>query len=343
MICRTRRRSRWVVSPFFVSLLLGCATAEPSGETKPAIQDEVVCLVNGVDIRRSDVQARKQKFLIGANFHRSGGEAEQQAMRRRALQSLIDEELEYQDARQRGIAVDREEIAREYKRLTDRYGGREASRARNARSGIKLKEKMTALERDFLIARVTESVANARRDVSEEELRRYFAEHADMFQLPRRAEVRQILIYMPPLERDPDDWKRAFDEAEALRARVATGESFAALAAENSQAPEDEAANGGLIGIVHPGQLEEPLDAALWSLQPGEVSEPIRAFKGVYLLRVEQSIDARPLTYDEVEERLEKRLRNKHREQALDDWRDSLREHAEIEIVDPSLAPASDG
>jgi len=347
MICRAFRRSKWAVWPFLSVLLpvllLGCATTEPGGGAGPAIQDDVVCRVNGSEIRRSDVRTKRQQFLPGATFHASVDQANLQKMRRRALQELIDEELQYQDARRRELSADQEKIAREYERLTDRYGGGEAFEVRIKRSGIEVKEVMAALERNLLIAQVAEIVADSQREVSEEEMRGYFVEHADSFQLPRRAEVRQILIQMPPLARDPDDWKRAFEQAEVLRARVANGESFAKLAAEISHAPEGERAKGGPIGIVHPGQLESPLDTALWSLQPGEVSEPVRAFKGVYLLWMEKSIDARPLAYDEIEERLEKLLRKKQREQALEDWRASLRERAEIEIVDPSLAPVAEG
>ena len=311
----------------------------PGGEQESAIQADVVCWVNGSAIRRSDVDVKMRNLLPAASFHGSVDEASQLAMRRDALQSLIDEELAYQDARQRALSVDRETVAREYTRRADQYGGTETFEKRLERSKIKPKEVMAALERNFLIAQVNELVANSTREVSEEEKRSYFAKNADLFQMPRRAQVRQILIYMPPLERDPDDWSRAFERANALRAQIEAGEPFAKLAAEISHAPESERAKGGLVGIVHPGQLEDPIDTALWSLQAGEVSEPVRAFKGVYLILVDHFIEAGPLVYDDIEPALEKLLRKKRRQKDLDDWRTSLRERAEIKIVDPSLDP----
>ncbi len=341
MICQSFRQRRRPAWPLLLLLLLGCATA-PGGEERRGIQDDVVCRVNGSEIRRSDVEAKKQKLLPGASFHGAVDEAEQQAMRRSALQSLIDEELEYQDARQRALSVDSEKVAREYARLADRYGGSKAFEARIKRSGIKVKQVKAALERKFLIARVKEVVADAEPEVSEKGVRSYFAQYADTFRLPRRAEVRQILLYMPPLERDPEDWKRAIERAHALRARVEAGESFAKLATEISNSPEAGRAEGGPIGIVHPGQLAEPLDTALWSLQPGEVSAPIRQFKGIYLLSVDHFIESRQLPYDEIEGRLRKLVLKSRRQQAVADWRASLRERAEIEIVDPSLAPVTE-
>jgi parvulin-like peptidyl-prolyl isomerase len=341
MIDRPLRNSMRTIGSLLLAFLFGCAGAMPGGEQESGPQADVVCRVDGRAIARSDVEVEMRKRLPAASFHGSVDETKQNAMRRDALQSLIDEELEYQDARRRGLSVDPNEIAREYTRLTGRYGGAEAFEKRLERSSIKRKEVMAALEREFLIAQVNERVANDEREISETEKRRYFAENANLFQMPRRAQVRQILIYMPPLERDPDDWSRAFDQANALRSRVEAGESFEKLAAEISHAPESERAKGGLIGIVHPGQLEEPIDSALWSLQAREISEPIRGFKGVYLLSVDHFIEAGPLAYEEIETSLERLLRKNRRQQALENWRASLRQNAEIEIIDPSMSPMS--
>jgi parvulin-like peptidyl-prolyl isomerase len=337
MIDRPFPSSLGPIWPLLLALLFGCAGAMSGGERESGAQADVVCWVNGSEIRRSDVEVKMRKLLPAASFHGSVDEASQNVMRRDALQSLIDEELEYQDARQRALSVDPKKVEREYTRVADQYGGTEAFEKRLKRSKIKRKEVMAALERDFLIARVNELVANDEREISETEKRRYFTENADLLRLPRRAQVRQILIYMPPLERDPDDWSRAFEQANALRARVEAGESFEKLAAEISHAPESERAKGGLVGIVHPGQLEGPLDTVLWSLQADEISEPVRAFKGVYLLSVDHFVEAGPLAYEEIETSLERLLRKKRRQQDLDNWRASLRERADIKIVEPAL------
>ncbi len=339
---RPFRSSPGAAAPLLLVLLLGCATTVPSGEPAPRVRADVVCRVNGSKIYRSDVEAEKQKLLPAAAFHRSVDDIDQQAMRRDALQNLIDQEIEYQDARRRAIVVDREEVEREYTRVAERYGGTKTFEARIERSGIESSEVIAALERKFLIARVKDVVADGVPEVSEQDTLRYFDEHAESFRLARRAQTQQVLFHMPPLERDPDDWQRAIARANELRARVEAGESFAKLAAEISDSPEDGRAEGGSLGVVHPGQLAQPLDTALWSLQPGEVSKPIREFKGVYLLSVDHFIEARQLSYDEIETRLEKLVLKNRRQQAVIEWRVGLRERAEIEIIDPSLAPLTE-
>ncbi|MCP5041649.1 MAG: hypothetical protein GY944_11530 [bacterium] len=322
-----------------LALLTSCAGVTDRGDGRTVPPDDVVCFVNSGEILRSDVEARKHKLLPTARYHGNVSAAEQQAMRRSALQSLIDDELEFQDAHRRGLGVDHTKVEKEYARVVERYGGTASFEARIRHSGIKAKEIRAALEREFLIALVKERVADDQAEISEDEARRYFAEHADRFRLPRRAHVSQILVYMPPLERDPEDWKRAVDEALALRSRVEAGESFPELAEGRSQASEDGRVRGGAIRLVHPGQLEPLLDEPLWTLRAGEVSAPIRAFKGVYLLWVERFVEPQAMAYEEIEEQLEALLQQRRREQALKDWLGSLRARAEIEIVDPTLAP----
>ncbi len=340
MIWQLLQCSKWSLPPILLVLVLACATTAPEVEGTRSVGDDVVCRVDGKEIHRSDVEVKKRKLLPGANFHGGVDPARQQEMRRSALQSLIIEELEYRDALRREVSVDDEKVAREYTRLASRYGGREAFEERIEGSGIKVEKVKAALEREFLIARVKELVAEPKQEISEEDKRRYFAENSASFEMPRQAQVRQILIFMPPLERDPDDWQRAFERANALRDRVQAGESFSDLAVEASHASGAEKANGGLLGLIHPGRLQKNLDDAIWSLQPGEVSEPIREFKGVYLLMVDHFVEPRQMAYEELEQHLGRLLLKKQRQQTLDDWQASLRERAEIEIVDPALDPA---
>ncbi len=329
-------------SILLLATVLGCAGMGQGGDGSGGVQDDVVCRVDGAEIRRSDVETRKQRLLPTARYHRSVDSEEQQAMRRSALQSLIDEELQFRDARERGLVADPKKVEREYARLVERYGGRKTFEARLGRSGIKSKEIRAALEREYLIADVTQRVADSEKEAGEGETRAYFDEHAESFRMPRRAHVWEFLIYMPPLERDPEDWEQAIERANTLRSRVEAGESLADLAAEISEAPDGESARGREIGMVHPGQLEEPLDRAIWTLDAGQVSQPVRAFKGVYLVYVERFVEPHVLKFDEVEERLKSLLLKRRQAKALEDWAASLRGAAEIEIVDPALAPVDE-
>lgn len=112
--------------------------------------------------------------------------------------------------------------------------------------------------------------------------------------------VRQILIRTRGSEvarsknRPELTVEQALAKAEALRARLAKGEDFAALARAESD-DIGSAARGGDMGYVQRGSTVADFENAAFSLPTGEVSKPVQTKFGVHLVRVEER---RPMTRD---------------------------------------------
>jgi len=64
------------------------------------------------------------------------------------------------------------------------------------------------------------------------------------------------------------------EEARRLKSRLDRGESFEALAREIYK-DGPLSSNGGEIGYISFGDLDEDLEKAVYSLEPGEISEPV--------------------------------------------------------------------
>lgn len=88
------------------------------------------------------------------------------------------------------------------------------------------------------------------------------------------------------------------DTADALYERLldADADTFAAAAREASEDPGTAAA-GGELGIFASGDLPEPMEAAVFAAEVGEVSAPVAVDGGYSILRVDEIINegARPL------------------------------------------------
>ena len=78
-----------------------------------------------------------------------------------------------------------------------------------------------------------------------------------------------------------------------------------------------------------------------FSLQPGEVSDPVDTIFGVHILRLEEHQASRLLPLDEVREQLREYVRNEKMEAAVDARIDELRAAADIEVLIP-LPPATE-
>lgn len=73
-------------------------------------------------------------------------------------------------------------------------------------------------------------------------------------------------------------------EAESLKARLAQGEDFAALAKQFSLCSSGK--RGGELGEVSPGQMVQAIDRAIFKLPEQVVHGPIKTSFGFHLLEI---------------------------------------------------------
>ena len=134
------------------------------------------------------------------------------------------------------------------------------------------------------------------------DVRALYDGRAEEFNTPEQARARHILLRVAE---DAGEAEVEAVEARAreLRARLAAGEEFAALAAEASDDPGSKA-SGGDLGYFRRGQMVPAFDAAAFSLEPGVVSEPVRTEYGFHLIRVEDRKAAESRDYASVREDL---------------------------------------
>ncbi len=97
-------------------------------------------------------------------------------------------------------------------------------------------------------------------------------------------QVRHILIQVAE-DAPPEAATQALDKARAVRAKLAAGGDFAALAKAES-ADSGSAAVGGDLGYFGRGSMTPAFDEAAFSLAKNTVSEPIRTPFGFHVLEV---------------------------------------------------------
>ena len=160
---------------------------------------------------------------------------------------------------------------------------------------------MVDFDRKMLLAQlVMNDLARVAGAVSAEEVRQYYESHPEQY-----SQVRVRGIYVPfsaatpsdpgarpPLGTQPDATKPELTEQEArtriqdLHRRIEASEDMAALAKAQSDHPTASA--GGDFGFLMHGQLAPELTDAIFSLEPGQLSEPVRDRFGFFLFRVEE-------------------------------------------------------
>ncbi len=155
-------------------------------------------------------------------------------------------------------------------------------------------------------------------DISEDECRRFYDSHLENFFVPERHRVSHVFLAAPP-ETAPQIVEGKRTAIEALSLRLATGEDFATLAAQNS---EDEATKlrGGDLGYFSVARMPPDLVAAAVKLRPGEISRSVRTRLGFHILKLIDVQPARQKTFDEARGDIAVELANQKRAAVVPKW-----------------------
>lgn len=198
----------------------------------------------------------------------------------------------------------------------------------------------SSLERQMLIARVQQNEVMGKMAVSEEEARKYHAEHLDEFTTPGAVTIREILVGVPKDEKGINVGldEEAKAKAEDARKRIVGGEAFEKVAADVSTAPSR--ANGGLVGPLDPEQLSQDLQEMLASMKPGDVSEVRRVPDGYQIIKLETMEPEKVLAPEEARDRIADALYEQKREAELKRYLEKLRSQAIIEWKNDKLHEA---
>jgi parvulin-like peptidyl-prolyl isomerase len=230
-----------VISGLLLTAISLMRSREPTGDANATVPVGSVALVNGYPIA-AELYAR---ILGGLAAERRTVGAEQ-ADRQRILDRLIDEELLVQRGIELGLARADQVIRRQ------------------------------------IVNVLTSSLATETEELTPEdgELRRFYAEHSDLFARTDRLSFAQIFLRVPSALQDDEQRQRA----EQVVTRLRVGQLFEAVNKEFGDDPVLRLPTGPLPPEKIQEYLGPTVMQALMLLNPGEVSDPVRSGTGYHVL-----------------------------------------------------------
>ena len=265
------------IKRFIRCALLICALA-PAVQNAGAAQDllRAAAVVNDEVISVFDLDMRLRLGILAT------GQKDNRKLRDRmtaqVIRTLIDEQLQKQEAERLGITITdeqvtngAEEIARRNKLTIEGFAGL------LERRGILLEAFLDQIRGQLtwsalVVRRLRPSVQVSNEEV-EEVVRRIAANRGT-----RLRRVSEIFLAVDTALRE-DEVRR---NAERLLEQLRAGARFSSLARQFSESAT--AARGGDLGWIQNGQLPEEIDKALARMRPGMLSRPIRTLSGFHIL-----------------------------------------------------------
>lgn len=293
-------------------------------------QDRIIARVNTDIITSGDVWARY--YLI----QRSSGLPDNPQVRKEAfpqvLNTLIEEKLQYQEARKEKISVSEAEVFKGLEEIAKNNNSSVAKLTEEMKkNGLDIEELKRQTRAQVVWQKIIARVVRPTVDVGNKEVRK-LADELNAKKGVKEAKIAEIQLPAA----DKAQQKDSIALAKRLTTEMRKGTKFRNVAAKFSMAAS--AKQGGLRGWVQAGELPASVEKLVYAMPKGALTDPVVADNKVWLvLKLDERVGAGAPADDVLIER----IGTKKLEQAALNYLKQLREDALIEFPDATTANSS--
>ena len=228
------------------------------------------------------------------------------------LDAMITEILIEQEAQKANIRVTDEEIEKEIDKVKSQFSSDMEFQQTLSQLGVTVDDLRRQARSNLLVKKNLLPEI----EVTEEALQQYFTDHKEDYDEPEQVRARHILV-------------ESLAEAEEVKRLLDEGADFAKLASEKSTDPGSKD-QGGDLGYFERGTMAPEFEEVAFTLQPGQISEPVQTDYGYHIIKVEDHKMAHSPTYDEVKERVREDYIDEQVQAKVSSWLSKVRSKAKI-------------
>lgn len=269
-----------------LSATLACSAAQAQStgaNLRPG--DHIAAVVNQDVVAASEVAVRTERLREEAR--RRGETPDMEALRKQALEAMIEDRVIVTHARESGTRVDEPELDRVVANVaTQNKLTMEQLRERLRAEGLDYRRFRENLRDQMMTERVREREVQGRISITDGEIDKFLEQRRQQAGGADQLNIAQILVAVPEGAAEALVAERRA-KAEAALARVKAGEDFATVAREVSE--DGNKQRGGEIGLRPADRLPDLFVDAVRDLQSGAVrAELLRSGAGFHVLKLVQ-------------------------------------------------------
>ncbi|MEW9701142.1 peptidyl-prolyl cis-trans isomerase [Paenibacillus sp. SI8] len=293
-IKKADRKWIWVSSVLLLSLIVYAVFYPPVLQSAQA--EKAVAKVNGVNISTNQ--------LYEAMVTSGGAQT---------LDALISDEIINQEGQKAGLQVTDADINEELASVQSSFGSDAEFQQTLTSYGMTLDDLKKNMKSQVLLKKLLLPQVN----ITDEDIQKYYNDNLESLKVPEQVQASHISVATK-------------EEADAVSAELKAGGDFAALAKDKSTdtATKD---NGGELGYVSSGKLEEAVAASAFALSAGGTSEPVKTSAGYDIIKVTDHKVASTPTLDEKKEEIKETLTNQQISTLSNAWLQQKKSESTIE------------
>ncbi|MGH8230832.1 MAG: peptidyl-prolyl cis-trans isomerase [Steroidobacteraceae bacterium] len=164
-------------------------------------------------------------------------------------------------------------------------------------------------------------------EVTPEALHAYYDKNQSRYSETEKRHAHHILIALPA-GADAKVDAAALAKAQDVQAQLKAGKDFTELSKKYSADP-GSATRGGDLGWADKGTYVAPFADALFSMQPGQISDPVKTQYGYHIIRLDEIRPAHVRSFDEVHAQVESEYRRDQATELFGDREEQLQQKLE--------------
>lgn len=262
------------------------------------------------------------------------GSSEYKQLRASIVSYLVQKEIIKAKAAEMDVTVTDKALDERMKQIVQQVGGQKKLDKLLKDQSVTLAQLEQQLGAQMLQEAVQKKVNDGIK-ISEADLKKYFEDPANesQFNVPESVDARHVLVKTQAEAEEVRDLLEADD----------SDENWEKVAKEYSTDTGTKN-SGGSLGNFPRGRMVKPFDDAAFSLEIGEISEPVKSQFGYHVIEVTKKTPASEQTFEEAKATIEQQLTFQKQATAWEDWLKEAMEAAGVLYAagfDPELLTAS--
>jgi peptidyl-prolyl cis-trans isomerase C len=281
------------------------------------------------DMNTPDTSAQTDPYALLraalALFKKTPDELQADELRQAAVQAVNEFKIENRilNAPEAGaVIISDTELLAAYQEIRDRYDNEEWFLSDLEKNHLDKDSLNAALYRQCRVNVVMELIASRAPDINEVEIGLYYHLHPEHFNLPERREACHIFMSINP-DYPENTREAAWSRMQELKTKLQKKPyKFADLALKHSECPT--ALQGGVLGMVPRGKLYPELDAVLFSIKAGEISDIVESEIGFHIVLCKQIQRAETVSLQKATPKIRELMLERSRRTCQRAWLASL-------------------
>lgn len=311
-----------------VVFLSTCASAgHAANPKKNSDTPEKAAVVNGVVLKKAEVDFEMELIKQRPGYQISMTEQEYKETENEIIESMITDELLFQDGKKQSVTVAPSAI--------DEAMGEIKSGLENAaqldsilkkvnldKSGLRAKITRTLIAEKFFVEKIFRNVT-----VSDEECKAFYSANQSYFAVPEVARASHILKKLRPNANEKER-EKARTQLLSIKKELENGANFSTLAKKYSDCYTKD--SGGDLDYFERGHLEKEFEDAALKLKVGEISDIVETKKGLHLIKLTEKQEQGIAPFENVKDSIKMLLKEQKAYMAKLAHIEDLRKKADI-------------